>query len=101
MVICSRACRDKNCRKEIIWSEADHAYINVSDHQLHRLSCNWRASNGNNDKSVGELVLVSSNDFTQAVHNIDEQFKSTQKSIATVANLTMELKAKIDSILRG
>ena len=57
--------------------------------------------NNGNGKQLGELVLISSNDFAQAMKSIDEQFKSTQKSIATVINMAMELKAKIDSILRG
>jgi hypothetical protein len=103
VIIHSRKCRDQNCNRLIIWSEQDKAFVNVDDRQLHKLSCGWMPNNGNNNKTkpAAELVLVSSNDFIQAVHNIDQQFKSTQKSIATVTYLTMELMAKIDSILRG
>jgi hypothetical protein len=73
--------------------------------QPHRLSCSWKpystTPHNNGNKPVGELILISLSQFDEAMKSIDEQFKSTQKPIATVANLAMELKCKIDSILRG
>ena len=104
MVIRSRLCKNANCKNpEIIWSDEYHAYISVNTKKLHRLECDWIPhNNGNNKpKSVEQLILISSKDFETAIKSIDDQFKSTQAAIASVASLSTECKCKIDSILRG
>lgn len=104
MVILSRKCSDANCNRLIIWSQEDNAFVNVDDRQLHKLSCPWMPfqtqHNNGNGKQLGELVLISSNDFDQAMKSIDEQFKSTQLAVSRTNALCMELKAKIDYLCR-
>ena len=100
MVIRSRACRDPNCRKEIIWSNEVNVFVNLDDGQLHRLTCSWTHNNGNNE-SLGKIVLVSSEDFKEGLLDLQQRLDATQRSTAHNASVLEEIRLKLNAVLRN
>jgi hypothetical protein len=96
MVIQSRRCRDPQCNREIIYSVVDAAFINVDEPdkgKLHKITCHYRPNyikSAATENPAG-LVLVGNSEFKQAVDDISNQFRATQRSVNEVKCMIQSL----------
>lgn len=98
--ILGRRCKDSRCNRLIYYSEKDRCFLNVDDNQPHREICSWRPYQHVQD-AAKDTFQISSTYFEEAMKNIDSQFSSTQCQITKQQSLLIELKAKVDYLVRG